>query len=145
MLRGIGIGAAGLVAGCIKDASDPGSDAAPSGPVVTMCGTNACIDLTNPRNANLASPGGSLIIDAAGDRIIVVRTSDTAFAATSDVCTHAGCDVFYVETSMILQCPCHGSLFSLTGSVIRGPALKPLMAYATMFDAATNTLTVVLV
>ena len=39
-------------------------------------------------------------------------------------CTHLGC-VLNVENDKFI-CPCHGSVFDLEGSVLKGPALKPL-------------------
>ena len=42
-------------------------------------------------------------------------------------CTHRGCQPEPVGDRLV--CPCHGSEFSLTGSVLVGPAARPLMRY----------------
>jgi Rieske Fe-S protein len=41
-------------------------------------------------------------------------------------CTHAGCALPGVEGDTII-CPCHGSRFALNGTVVRGPAMEPLV------------------
>jgi Rieske Fe-S protein len=41
-------------------------------------------------------------------------------------CTHAGCVLPGVEGDVI-KCPCHGSQFALNGTVVRGPAMEPLV------------------
>lgn len=59
--------------------------------------------------------------------VILLRLPDTSYRALSAVCTHQGCEVR--PASDRLQCPCHGSAFSLEGEVLRGPAKKPLPVY----------------
>jgi thiosulfate dehydrogenase [quinone] large subunit len=43
-------------------------------------------------------------------------------------CTHRGCQPEPVGERLV--CPCHGSQFSLDGSVLEGPADRPLTRYA---------------
>jgi cytochrome b6-f complex iron-sulfur subunit len=73
-----------------------------------------------------------------------VRSSATVVQAVSDICTHAGYGVRYDRVNKILSCPCHGSQYTLTGMVIRGPAIQPLTQYQTQLDASTNQLTILL-
>lgn len=65
--------------------------------------------------------GSGLIVDD------VVLTQPTAgvFKGLSTVCTHAGCAVSSVADGKI-TCPCHGSTYALDGTVLKGPATKPL-------------------
>jgi cytochrome b6-f complex iron-sulfur subunit len=109
----------------------------------SSCAANTvCLDLTKPANAPLANVGGSIYVQAAGDRLIVVRVSDTQVDALSSICTHAGCTVNYSTTRMNLGCPCHGSQFNLNGSVARGPAAIALKTYTATLDAANKLVTI---
>eukprot|EP00593_Proboscia_inermis_P000219 CAMPEP_0171293392 /NCGR_PEP_ID=MMETSP0816-20121228/1614_1 /TAXON_ID=420281 /ORGANISM="Proboscia inermis, Strain CCAP1064/1" /LENGTH=211 /DNA_ID=CAMNT_0011764189 /DNA_START=36 /DNA_END=668 /DNA_ORIENTATION=- len=42
------------------------------------------------------------------------------------VCTHLGCVVPWSAPNNKFMCPCHGSQYSATGAVVRGPAPLPL-------------------
>lgn len=83
------------------------------------------IDLLASQNSALTSSGGSLI----RNDIIIINTGG-GFVALSSICTHTGCTVTYNSASGELPCPCHGSLFSINGSVLQGPAEAPLKRYS---------------
>jgi menaquinol-cytochrome c reductase iron-sulfur subunit len=55
-----------------------------------------------------------------------VKRSDTDVVVFSPVCTHLGCQVFFDRTAKQFVCPCHASVFALDGSVVSGPAPRPL-------------------
>jgi cytochrome b6-f complex iron-sulfur subunit len=46
--------------------------------------------------------------------------------ALSAVCTHLGCITRFLSDQNVIACPCHGSRFDLEGSVVEGPAPRPL-------------------
>ena len=114
----------------------------PPAGTASACGTDLCLDLGDPANKELLTTGGSLVVDAPGDTIMVVRTSDTEVIAISAICTHSGCENLYTSSSMTFDCPCHGSKFSITGEVINGPARRPLRLYTA--SLANNIVTVTL-
>lgn len=82
------------------------------------------IDLNDNNYSSLGSAGGSVVVD----NIIVINTGD-GFVALSSVCTHQGCQVAYNHSNGNLPCPCHGSIFSTSGTVLNGPASSPLETY----------------
>lgn len=96
---------------------------------VPIAPTELSLKLKN--NAALAKIGGSAIVEAAGDKIIVAHTAADTFVSCSAICTHKGCVVGYEHEAKQFVCPCHGARFSLDGQVVRGPAKKRLRSYAT--------------
>ena len=95
------------------------------------------IDLTKAENSALTSVGGFLISGS----MIVINTGNNTYVALSKVCTHSGCSVTYNSSNNNLPCPCHGSLFSIDGSVLNGPATAPLRKYTVTVDGNILTIT----
>ena len=46
--------------------------------------------------------------------------------ALSAHCTHLGCIVNFDEKTEKFHCPCHGSVFDISGKRVAGPANRPL-------------------
>jgi cytochrome b6-f complex iron-sulfur subunit len=62
----------------------------------------------------------------ADEKIFVFRDRDKGFAVASAVCTHLGCTVAHFTSDQKFHCPCHGSVFGPDGTVLHGPAPRPL-------------------
>jgi cytochrome b6-f complex iron-sulfur subunit len=149
VLRGLALTAASALVGCpggdgSTGGTGPDGGDGSSGSTASACGANLCLDLDDPKNAALTAVDGALVVAAPRDSILLVRSSATVVQAVSDICTHAGCGVRYDHVNKILSCPCHGSQYTLTGMVLRGPAFRPLAKYQTQLDATTNQLTILL-
>jgi cytochrome b6-f complex iron-sulfur subunit len=67
------------------------------------------------------------------ERFLLVRHPN-GFLALSQACTHQKCNVDYDAELNVIVCPCHGAQFSLTGTVLAGPAPRPLDRFATMIN-----------
>jgi len=61
----------------------------------------------------------------------VIGRDNAGLYAMSSICTHQGCGMSIVgaATQETLYCACHGSAFSGTGAVTRGPARRALQHY----------------
>ncbi|MEV6834788.1 FAD-dependent oxidoreductase [Streptomyces sp. NPDC051133] len=72
------------------------------------------------------APGDGAVVRAGGDRLAVHRDADGALHAVSARCTHLGCLVAFNRAERAWECPCHGSRFAVDGTVLQGPAVRPL-------------------
>jgi nitrite reductase/ring-hydroxylating ferredoxin subunit len=80
-------------------------------------------------------PGRALRVSAEGSVIAVFNVGGSLFAIDSR-CTHVGAPLEEgtVEGTGVI-CPWHGSQFDLaSGRVLRGPAARPVRAYAVRVD-----------
>jgi len=57
--------------------------------------------------------------------VYLIRETGKVFALSAQ-CSHLGCLLNYDQISKKFRCPCHGSIFNLTGQWIGGPAKKDL-------------------
>lgn len=71
-------------------------------------------------------------------KVAAYRQDDGTLIERSAVCTHIGCLVHWNGLEKCWDCPCHGSQFRPDGSVINGPAVKPL-AEMSPSDAGVET------
>jgi cytochrome b6-f complex iron-sulfur subunit len=62
-------------------------------------------------------------------RFYLVRLADGGFLALSRTCTHLGCTVPWDESKGRFACPCHASVFDITGDVLSPPAPRALDLY----------------
>lgn len=56
----------------------------------------------------------------------LVKKPDGSVAAFSANCPHLGCGYRWIADKNRFECPCHGSMFDITGKVISGPAPRML-------------------
>jgi menaquinol-cytochrome c reductase iron-sulfur subunit len=56
----------------------------------------------------------------------VIVHSPTEATVFSPICPHAGCYFNWDSGTDHFECPCHGSVFSIAGKVLGGPAPRPL-------------------
>lgn len=70
--------------------------------------------------------GSGAVVRVEGRRCAVHRDASGALHAVSATCTHLGCLVSFNDAETTWECPCHGSRFATDGSVLQGPATRPL-------------------
>jgi cytochrome b6-f complex iron-sulfur subunit len=80
--------------------------------------------------------GSTVFLQQSGKGVVIARiaaaqagaasSGDIHLLALSDRCTHLGCGVQAAASGSGYSCPCHGSAFTLTGEVVKGPAARPL-------------------
>jgi len=56
----------------------------------------------------------------------VLTDNGRDYTAMSNVCTHLGCRVRWVEDRQEFFCPCHNGVFNKEGQVVDGPPPRPL-------------------
>jgi len=114
-------GCAGYV-GVTPDSEAPGGATGGSGATTgPRGGAGAVLARTSE-----IEPGGGRIFGE--QKVVVTQPTAGQFKAFSSTCTHQGCQVAAVEGGTI-NCNCHGSKFAVAdGSVVDGPAGRPLPA-----------------
>ena len=129
-LESIGIGAAFvLTASCLQSCTKDNS-----GPV------DFTIDLKTASYSGLKTKGAFSVVKA--QNVIVAHTNADAWIAVDSRCTHELTVIDYRASTNDFLCPNHGSVFTATGAVTKGPANSALTRYNTSFDATNNTLRV---
>jgi cytochrome b6-f complex iron-sulfur subunit len=64
------------------------------------------------------------------DQLVYIVRTEQGFYAVSAVCTHLGCITRWKPENNLIECPCHGSKFQSNGTVVAGPAPRPLPHFA---------------
>lgn len=111
-----------LLAACSADEGTTGTDPATE-PGSTTPGSEPAGGGELAATSEIEVGGGTIFAE---ERVVVTQPTEGEFKGFSSTCTHQGCQVATVSDG-IIQCPCHGSQFSIEdGSVMGGPAPGPL-------------------
>jgi glycine/D-amino acid oxidase-like deaminating enzyme/nitrite reductase/ring-hydroxylating ferredoxin subunit len=81
-----------------------------------------------PTSVAEIEPGSGEVVELDGERAAVYRNEAGDVHAVSAACTHMGCVVAWNAAERSWDCPCHGSRFDVDGTVLAGPATRPLEA-----------------
>lgn len=114
---------------------------APSLSTISGSIVNGALTLTIDAGSPLSSVGSAALVQASAGTFLVARTGQDSFTALTAVCTHEGCTVTGFQNQAYV-CPCHGSTFSTSGSVVTGPAGSPLRQFATRFANSVLTISI---
>jgi len=110
---------------CQKDSPDTTGTNPSNGGGNPSTSGKITIDLTDNKYSALNNTGGFVVTQG----VIVANLGGSTFVALSSICTHQGCEIAYNSSANNFPCPCHGSIFSTTGSVLNGPASEALKSY----------------
>ena len=144
LLLGAGLaGAGGLAAGC-STAPVPYDSNLVGGiphdeqvPTATPGANGKTAGIPLASTSQIPVGGGTIFPE---DNLVVTQPVAGEFRAFSIVCTHVGCLCDKVANGTI-NCPCHGSTFSIAdGSVVAGPAARPLTPAPIAVTGGTITL-----
>jgi cytochrome b6-f complex iron-sulfur subunit len=67
-------------------------------------------------------------------RFYLSRLDSGGFLALGRTCTHLGCTVPWIEADRQFACPCHASVFDITGEVLSPPADRALDMFAVRIE-----------
>lgn len=70
--------------------------------------------------------GEGKVVEADGNRTGAYRDEAGKLHLVNTTCTHMGCEMNWNSAERSWDCPCHGSRFTWSGSIIDGPAVEPL-------------------
>ncbi len=78
-------------------------------------------------------PGGTVSEKWKKEQKVWIVHSREGVYALASICTHLACTPNWSEEERLFKCPCHGSVFSLEGDVVAGPAPEPLYRVPVQF------------
>jgi Rieske Fe-S protein len=122
---------AALVDACGGSPTSPSSGAATL-PTVPGSLSGRTLTVTVDAASPLATVGGAAFVNSSAGAFLLFRASQDAVTTLTSVCTHEGCAVTGISGQTFV-CPCHGSQYSSSGAVVKGPAARPLQSFPTTF------------
>lgn len=64
----------------------------------------------------------------------ILTENGREFIAMSNICSHLGCRVRWLEDQEQFFCPCHNGVFDKNGEVLEGPPPRPLDRFDVMVE-----------
>jgi len=89
------------------------------------------VELPLADHPGLDVPGASAVVAVPASLlyVIVACVAADCWVALWSTCTHGACGLEWQPEAEQAWCPCHGSVFSKTGAVLRGPADRALAVF----------------
>jgi Rieske Fe-S protein len=117
-------------AGCNSSSEETGQGSGDLLPKAAGATKNADGTATVAGGGQLAA-GSAMPITLPDQRpALLFKTKSGEVRALSALCTHNQCTVTWDEANQKINCPCHGSVFDLSGKPEKGPAEVPLEKYS---------------
>lgn len=130
-----------VAAACGGSPTSPSSSSAP--PLGSASATTAgrVVSVNIDSAPVLAGVGSAAIVQTSLGTFLVARTAQDSFTALTATCTHEAYTITGFDSSRFV-CPCHGSQFTTSGAVAKGPAARALQQYPTQFANGVLTFSV---
>lgn len=61
--------------------------------------------------------------------VYILSNDGRTYIAMSNICTHLGCHIRWIDQQEQFTCPCHNGVFDKLGNVVSGPPPRPLDRY----------------
>ncbi len=98
-------------------------------------GPTSKVELGNPTLFKTSVENQTGWIVSEDELSVYVLTEDgREYIALSNICTHLGCRVRWINDQGQYFCPCHNAAFDKIGLVVSGPPPKPLDRYETKVE-----------
>jgi len=131
-------GLGSVLQGCSGSPTSP-TTSAPALTTINAAINSGFVSITIDAASPLASVGGAALVQTPTGGFLVSRIAQNTFTALTATCTHEGCTITGFQSPNYV-CPCHGSMFTASGSVAQGPATQSLRSFPTQFT--NNVLTI---
>ncbi len=101
-------------------------------------GSTSKVELGTPTlfKANVVRKTG-WITDEQELSVYLLTEDGRDYVAMSNICTHLGCRVRWIDDQGQFFCPCHNGIFAKDGSVLEGPPPRPLDRYDVKVEEGT--------
>ena len=130
------------IAGVTGCGGGPTSPSAQSSPLSTVSATvsGRAVTVAIGASSPLASVGSMAIVQTSLGNFLLTRTGANTVSVLTATCTHEGCTITGFSGSNFV-CPCHGSTFTSSGSVVTGPANRSLQQFNAQLTDGSVTFT----
>jgi Rieske Fe-S protein len=131
--------ALGAVAGC---GDNPNGPSANTQPLASVSSTVSGRTVTVPVGAGspVASLGSLAITQTSIGGFLLARIDAGTLMVLTATCTHESCTVTRTDGSQFV-CPCHGSTYTTSGTVVQGPAPRALQQFPATISGDSATFT----
>jgi cytochrome b6-f complex iron-sulfur subunit len=131
---------ASLLESCGGSPSSPSSNV-PALPTINAAVSGGAVSVTVDAASPLSAVGNAALVQTGSGNFLVARTAQDAFTALTAICTHEQCTVNGFQNQRYV-CPCHGSEYTTSGTVAKGPAVQSLRQFTTRFAGNIVTITI---
>ena len=136
--KAAGLLAVGAAAGCGGSPTGPGGNAQ-SLTSVSSTVSGRTVSVPIGAGSPLASTGGMATTQTSVGTFLLTRTDANSMAVLTATCTHEGCTINGFSGSQFV-CPCHGSTFTSSGAVVKGPANRSLQQFTAQVNGDVATI-----